>query len=135
MIPSAHFRLMTHNSEGPTGFTMQINAYMQRTASLDFRYTNYESLWRNGNSTLSKCNFSFVYTSVNHSTWITIKFPHSSEEKQKNLIPSKVANTEIHVSESVNVKINPGNIETQTGRHQLSYFHIQPQINFTATCT
>lgn len=134
MIPSAHFRLMTHNSEGPTGFTMQINAYMQWIASLDFRYTNYELLWRNGNSTLSKCNFSFVYTSVNHSTWILKKFLHSSEEKQKNLIPSKVAKTEIHVSESKNVK-KPLDTETQIGRHQLSYFHIQPQINFTATCT
>lgn len=134
MIPSAHFRLMTHNSERSIGFTMQINAYMQWAASLDFHYTNYKLLWRNGNSTLSKCNFSFVYISVNYSTRIPIKFLHSSEEKRKNLIPWKVANTEIHVSESMNVK-NHWTHRDKSGRHQLSYFHIQPQINFTATYT
>lgn len=65
---------MTHNSESAIGFTMQINAYMQWTAFLDFLYTNYKLLWRNGNSKLSKCNFSFIYSSVDHSTWLPVKF-------------------------------------------------------------
>ena len=57
--------------------------YMQWTAFLDFLYTNYKLLWRSGNSKLSKCNFSFIYSSVDHSTWLPIKFLHSWVRRNK----------------------------------------------------
>lgn len=74
---------MFQTNERAIGFTMQINAYMHWTASFDLIYTNHKLLWRNGNSKLSKRDFSFIYSSVDHSTWSPVKFLSSWVRRNK----------------------------------------------------
>lgn len=72
IILSACSRLMIHRGESSTGFTVQLSAYMQWPGSLNNIYINYKLLWKKSN--VSKSNFSFIHSSVDHITLIPRKF-------------------------------------------------------------